>query len=709
MVQPQAAKTHDSAKAAGESRPAGRFRYASGDSPLAGYEIKRGVGAGGFGEVYFALSDAGKEVALKHIERNLEVELRGVRQCLNLKHPNLMALHDIRRDDHGEYWIVMEYVEGENLSQAIARHGQGMPVEEVRAWLLGIAAGVAYLHDHGIVHRDLKPGNIFSDGGIIKIGDYGLSKFISCSRRSGQTESVGTFHYMAPEIGRGSYGKEIDIYALGCVMLEMLTGQPPFDGESSHEIIMKHLTADPPLEGVPEPFRTVIGQCLAKDPARRPASVAQVLARLGLELNATWAGPTLGGGAASGAIDLPETEYRPAAAIESQGDATTIGPPREGGEPPEVAAGAATHEKTADTEPVARFVQAGARRVGQWWKNSSLSTPFKVVLLILATLVVVSSLGGLITLALVLGAAYAVYLLVRRFVRAHLAKARLAAGGASPPAAGEPGSRDAAGEGTAGSAGATAESSAPASRSRRRSSCRRRWREAARAELAAKPALQRGAELTGSLLVAAAACLVLSLVMMIMGGKALDADWQTWVPTFTWFAAVSIVATWALLIVSKFWEGSQGDQAPRRFAMLVIGLAVGAAAYGLDRTLLADFDQRLALNLPDDHPANVHGLSDALYSAATPLLGAFLAYFAALFAVLRWWTQADPLRFTRLSVWATLGCVLAAWLIHLFWPFPQPWGMMLAVTISISVQLAAPWISETQRDQLRRDGRLTSV
>ena len=102
---------------------------------------------------------------------------------------------------------------------------------------------MAYLHDHGIVHRDLKPGNVFSDEGIVKVGDYGLSKFISCSRRSGQTESVGTVHYMAPEIANGRYGKEIDIYALGVILYEMLTGRVPFDGESVGEVLMKHLTA----------------------------------------------------------------------------------------------------------------------------------------------------------------------------------------------------------------------------------------------------------------------------------------------------------------------------------------------------------------------------------------------------------------------------------------------------------------------------------
>ena len=88
--------------------PPSRFTYASGSRPLEGYTIKRGVGRGGFGEVYFATSDAGKEVALKLIRRNLDVELRGVTQCLNLKHPNLLSLYDMQHDDQGDTWVVME-------------------------------------------------------------------------------------------------------------------------------------------------------------------------------------------------------------------------------------------------------------------------------------------------------------------------------------------------------------------------------------------------------------------------------------------------------------------------------------------------------------------------------------------------------------------------------------------------------------------------
>src|SRR6476469_6580771 len=257
-----------------------KFQYASGSRPLDGFVIKRGIGKGGFGEVYFAASDAGKEVALKHVERNLEVELRGVGQCLNLKHANLIDLYDIRYDEQGEAWVVMEYIAGASLKDVIDRNPNGLPKEEVDAWFRGIAAGTAYLHDHGIVHRDLKPGNIFEDEGCIKIGDYGLSKFISCSRRSGQTESVGTFHYMAPEIANGRYGREIDTYALGIILFEMLTGHVPFEGESVGEVLMKHLTAEPDLSVLQDPYRDIVKRALAKDPNVRIKNVGELIALL---------------------------------------------------------------------------------------------------------------------------------------------------------------------------------------------------------------------------------------------------------------------------------------------------------------------------------------------------------------------------------------------------------------------------------------------
>ena len=268
------------AEDADSSAPAGRFQYPGGSRPLEGFTIKRGIGHGGFGEVYFAASDAGKEVALKLIRRNLEIELRGVRHCLNLKHPNLLSVFDIREDARGDKWVVMEYVGGNCLEDAVAAHPNGLPIDDVLNWIHGIGAGVACLHDHGIVHRDLKPGNIFWDEGMVKIGDYGLSKFISCSRRSGQTESIGTVHYMAPEVANGRYGKEIDVYALGVVLYEMLTGRVPFEGESVGEILMKHLTATPDVSMLAEPYRSVVARAMEKDPAKRFSTAAEMLAAL---------------------------------------------------------------------------------------------------------------------------------------------------------------------------------------------------------------------------------------------------------------------------------------------------------------------------------------------------------------------------------------------------------------------------------------------
>ncbi|MCE2797358.1 MAG: serine/threonine protein kinase [Planctomyces sp.] len=224
-----------------------KFTFGPDTRPLDGITIKRAIHRGGFGEVYYAVTDAGKEVALKLLHNNLEVELRGVSQCLNLKHPNLVTIFDIRQDAERDHWIVMEYVGGQSLHDALQQHPDGMPLQQVLNWLTGMTAGLIFLHDRGLVHRDLKPANIFSDGGVVKVGDVGLSKFISESRRSAQTQSVGTVYYMAPEVARGRYGREVDVYSLGIMLYEMMTGRVPFEGESAGEILMKHLTAEPDL------------------------------------------------------------------------------------------------------------------------------------------------------------------------------------------------------------------------------------------------------------------------------------------------------------------------------------------------------------------------------------------------------------------------------------------------------------------------------
>lgn len=254
-----------------------KFTFEPESRPLEGFTIKRAIYRGGFGEVYYGLSDAGREVALKLLQNNSEVELRGVQQCLNLSHPNLVTIFDVKVDGDGDHWIIMEYVPGETLDAAIRRHPDGMPLETVRKWLPGIVAGTAFLHSRGLVHRDLKPANIFLDNGTVKVGDVGLSKFITPSRRSAQTQSVGTVYYMAPEVAKGRYGKEVDVYAAGVILYEMLTGQVPFDGESTGEILMKHLTQLPDLNKLPPRLRQVVGQALHKEPNERHPSLEALL------------------------------------------------------------------------------------------------------------------------------------------------------------------------------------------------------------------------------------------------------------------------------------------------------------------------------------------------------------------------------------------------------------------------------------------------
>src|SRR3954447_8492490 len=254
-----------------------RYTFGSGARPLDGYTIKRAIGRGGFGEGYYATSDSGKEVALKLILRNLEVERRGVVQCMNLKCPNLLAIHDLKTNDAGDTFVIMEYVAGPSLAGMLAQNPGGLPLNEARAWLKGLVEGVAYLHDHGIVHRDLKPANLFMEEGVVKIGDYGLSKMITSQAVSHHSESIGPCHYMAPEISTGKYNKPIDIYAIGVILFEMITGRVPFEGETVGEVLIKHLTTRPDLSKLPEPFKTIIGQALAKDPHHRPARVVELL------------------------------------------------------------------------------------------------------------------------------------------------------------------------------------------------------------------------------------------------------------------------------------------------------------------------------------------------------------------------------------------------------------------------------------------------
>ena len=251
------------------------YRFQSGDRPLPGVQIERPVDRGGFGEVYCGVTDQGKQVALKWLWQHSPVELRGVRECLNFRHPHLVQVHDIRQGSGGEIWVVMEWVEGLDLANVLRQNPQGVSPRQVADWLRQLAGALDYLHQRGVVHRDLKPGNLLLEEGRIKLGDFGLAKQIWPISGGPHSECVGTVHYMAPEVARGQYGPASDVYSLAVLAYELLCGQVPFPGETPAEVLMKHLVEAPRLERVSTVLQPLFDRALAKDPARRPATAGE--------------------------------------------------------------------------------------------------------------------------------------------------------------------------------------------------------------------------------------------------------------------------------------------------------------------------------------------------------------------------------------------------------------------------------------------------
>lgn len=651
-------ETMPSRKSGGEEQ---RFTYGSGTSPLAGFTIKRGIGRGGFGEVYYALSEGGKEVALKLLCRHLDVELRGIQHCLNLKHPNLLAIYDVRHDERGDTWVVMEFIRGVSLDQVLASRPQGLKPEEALAWFRGMAAGVAYLHSHGIVHRDLKPGNVFWEEGVVKVGDYGLAKYISCSRRSGQTQSVGTVHYMAPEIGHGRYGKEIDIYAMGVMLYEMLTGRLPFDGESAAEILMKHLTAEPDLTPVPAEFRRVIGRALEKDPHRRYHGVAEMLADLpNLPLPEGFVGPIPGESHAGEQSALRRCNSDHARRM-----------------PQALTQGIASPEDM----PVILAEEAGSSQGGVFgslkrvwrgmltaWRNWRVAAPIKVALLVGALLLATTHFGFFVVAAIGVLIIGLVYRTVTRLFERRSGESQ-GEGIVEAEVVGFPS------PGGVGANGAAIKLPVPPPTRA----------EAFHRKLVETPFRAHLAELLGSLL----ATVLIGAVVALAGylvqsfrGHLIN------VLQGAWLYLMTIFGCWMVLILAKLWQGREGDVVLRRFVMMVAGFGLGAIGYGLAEYLHVDlpFDPRWPV---------VHNWEPPpiFYRDGQPMLAAMTAAFGTLFLLVRWWRLADPLRKTRFSFWGAFGPACAAVVTSVLWVFPAQWLIIPAATMGITLQLAAPWFT----------------
>lgn len=616
-------------------RPPMKFSYAPGSTPLPRYTVRRGIGVGGFGEVYFAVTDAGKEVALKRIQRNLEVELRGVSHCLNLKHPNLVALYDVCPDADDQWWVVMEYVAGANLREVLDDHPDGLSEPEVKRWITAIAAGVNHLHTSGLVHRDLKPGNVFDDGGIVKIGDYGLSKFISTSHRGGHTESVGTFHYMAPEIGRGQYGREIDIYAMGVVLYELLTGRVPFDGESAHEIIVKHMTAMPDMAGIAQPYRSTIETCLQKDPAKRFAATGQMLASLGI------------GGDVGSFVASDCTGERPILA-------TLVSEPAL---PSKLSPGKLASTEPKIDEPIAAAVGQSFHDFGLWWRTLDQSPLAKAVLVLVGGFMLLINTGWLLPLLSVLAIVYVPYYILRNMVL-HIRQ--------------QPSSAVA-------QAAVRVNPNKPMTRSE--------WQGHMRGELRAKHSVHRIAELNTSWVAALLTVAALTTTAGVVGLHSGPVTAMAIAP-YGWMASVIVAATLAILGLGKFWERDDGEGLTRRLVLAGVGGGVGAIAYAMNDFFMLPLDRGLIRDIGEST------LPQALYEPdGVPMVSAMMAHFALLFASLRWWKPVDPLRRTRLSLWSVAVAVVAEWAVHQVLPIPQPTGMLIVGGIAIATQMSAPWMN----------------
>jgi WD40 repeat protein len=260
-----------------------------------GYEVERVLGRGGMGIVFRAchlrlkrlvalkMGLAGSYATPQERERfRLEAEAIAA-----LRHPNIVQVHDVG-DADGRPYFTMEYLEGGSLAQKLA--GTPQPAHEAAALLATLAEAMHAAHQAGIVHRDLKPANIlFTPDGTPKITDFGLARRLEGG--AGLTLSgvtLGTPSYMAPEQARGQsrvVGPAVDVYSLGAVLYETLTGRPPFRAESAGETVHQLLTQDPVPPSrlnskVPRPLETVCLMCLRKEPARRYASAAELSADL---------------------------------------------------------------------------------------------------------------------------------------------------------------------------------------------------------------------------------------------------------------------------------------------------------------------------------------------------------------------------------------------------------------------------------------------
>lgn len=246
------------------------------------YKIIGNIGSGGMANVFLAhdlILD--REVAIKVLRFDFQNDQSAIRRfqrealaATELVHPNIVTVYDVGEED-GMQFLVMEYVKGMDLKRYIQTH-YPVPYLQVVDIIQQVLSAVALAHQHRIIHRDLKPQNILiNEEGVVKITDFGIAIALSETSITQTNSMLGSVHYLSPEQARGSMAtNQSDIYAIGIILYEMLTGKVPFDGESAVTIALKHFQDDMPSiriydKNVPQSIENVVLKATAKEPADR--------------------------------------------------------------------------------------------------------------------------------------------------------------------------------------------------------------------------------------------------------------------------------------------------------------------------------------------------------------------------------------------------------------------------------------------------------
>lgn len=246
------------------------------------YKLLQLIGGGGMANVYLARDIIlDRDVAVKVLRLdfvNDELFIKRFRReaqaATSLNHENIVTIYDVGEDD-GIYYMVMEYVRGCTLKQYIQQHAP-LPVQEALRMMDQLTGAIAHAHQNGVIHRDIKPQNILvAEDGTLKITDFGIAVALSSTTITQTNSVLGSVHYLSPEQAKGGMATEkSDIYSLGIVMFELLTGQLPFSGESAVAIVLKHLQTETPSvrrwnPNIPQSVENIVLKATAKNPLHR--------------------------------------------------------------------------------------------------------------------------------------------------------------------------------------------------------------------------------------------------------------------------------------------------------------------------------------------------------------------------------------------------------------------------------------------------------